>query len=42
MPTTGNGAAFLSGLIANLVAHFRARLLKLIHARRFYNVANSR
>ena len=29
MPTIGNGAAFLSGLIANLVAHFRARLMKL-------------
>ena len=42
MPTIGNGAAFLSGLIANLVAHFRGRLVKLIHARQFCNVANSR
>ena len=42
MPTTGNGAAFLSGLIANFVGPFRGRLMKLIQARRFCNVAISR
>jgi len=32
MPTTGNGAALFSGLIANFEAQFRAKLLKLIRS----------
>jgi hypothetical protein len=41
MPTTGNGAALFSGMIANFAGPFHGRLMKLIEAHRFCNAANS-